>query len=96
VDVLLAYDIDTHTRAGERRLMRVAKICESYGERVQYSVFECRLSETKFERLVTELDEEIDSRTDSVCIYRFPGALGDARMILGIHKSQDLGGHWLL
>jgi len=34
MDVLVTYDIDTHTRDGEARLARVAKVCERYGTRV--------------------------------------------------------------
>ena len=41
--VVVCYDVNTETRAGRRRLRRVAKVCESSGQRVQYSVFECQL-----------------------------------------------------
>ncbi len=44
MDLLVAYDISTEDLAGERRLQRVAKVCEQYGVRVQKSVFEARLS----------------------------------------------------
>lgn len=37
MDVLVTYDITTIDRAGERRLARVAAVCERFGERVQYS-----------------------------------------------------------
>ena len=38
---LVSYDVVTKTAAGERRLRRVAKACKDFGQRVQYSVFEC-------------------------------------------------------
>ena len=42
MDVLVTYDIaETDTRKGATRLRRVAQVCEKYGERVQFSVFEC-------------------------------------------------------
>ena len=60
VEVLVAYDVSTETRAGQRRLRRVAKACEGYGQRVQKSVFECVLTEVQLERLVQRLMGEMD------------------------------------
>lgn len=96
MDVLVTYDINTQTLRGERRLARVAAICESYGTRMQYSVFECRLSETGLQRLWTELAETIDPSVDSVNFYRFTGVLADARHTLGIQKGRDLGRPWIV
>ena len=39
--VLVTYDVDTHNSDGARRLRHVARVCKDYGQRVQYSVFEC-------------------------------------------------------
>ncbi len=39
--VVVAYDVNTETTEGRRRLRRVAKICKDNGQRVQNSVFEC-------------------------------------------------------
>ena len=47
---LLAYDITDH-----KRLARVARVCEDYGVRVQYSVFECRLDEDEFADFLLKL-----------------------------------------
>lgn len=33
--VLVCYDVNTETKSGRRRLRRVAKLCESTGQRVQ-------------------------------------------------------------
>ena len=96
MDVLLTYDIATTTREGERRLARVAKICESYGVRVQFSVFECRLSPAALVRLTGELAELIDPQVDSVHLYRFDGPLPDARTSLGRSPQRDPGQPWLL
>jgi CRISPR-associated protein Cas2 len=41
--VLVTYDVSTESKEGRRRLRRIAKACESYGQRVQFSVFECSL-----------------------------------------------------
>ena len=60
MDVLVTYDINTTTREGEVRLARVAQVCERYGVRVQYSVFECRLSEASLLKLHIELEGVIE------------------------------------
>ncbi len=39
--VVVSYDVSTVDEGGTRRLARVAKTCKTYGERVQFSVFEC-------------------------------------------------------
>lgn len=49
--VLVTYDVSTTTKAGRRRLQRVAKACLDYGQRVQNSVFECQLDPEKWTRL---------------------------------------------
>lgn len=63
--VLIAYDVSTVDRQGKRRLRRVAQACEDYGQRVQNSVFECRVSKLQWvglrDRLLTEINKEQDS-----------------------------------
>lgn len=61
---LVAYDIRQ-----PRRLTRVAAVCEDYGVRVQYSLFECRLEPPAFERFWTRLLAEIDPAEDRVVAY---------------------------
>jgi CRISPR-associated protein Cas2 len=51
MEILVTYDVAVDTAAGRRRLRRVAKICEAYGQRVQQSVFECVLNAGQFEQL---------------------------------------------
>lgn len=95
MDVLVTYDIDTTTKAGKRRLLRVARICEGFGVRAQFSVFECRVGEVALARLIARLDEVIDPDIDSVNIYRFSGTIPDARTSLGQQKSHELGRPWI-
>lgn len=96
MDVLVAYDVATPDRAGQRRLAKVAALCERYGTRVQYSIFECRLGEASLQRLVNELLDVIDHKDDSVRIYRFAGALVDSRTNLGRGAPRDLSDPWIL
>lgn len=68
--VIVCYDVNTETREGRRRLRRVAKTCESRGQRVQKSVFECRLELRQFEELERALLAIIDTTTDCLRFYR--------------------------
>lgn len=68
--IIVTYDVSTETLAGRRRLRRVAKTCESMGQRVQKSVFECQVNEMQYEQLIRDLLAEIDETEDSLRFYR--------------------------
>lgn len=68
--ILVTYDINTTTREGRKRLRNVAKICLNYGQRVQNSVFECKVDEGQFRLLKYELHEKINQENDSLRFYR--------------------------
>ena len=74
MDLVVTYDVNTETKAGRRRLRKVAQICQNYGQRVQLSVFECRVGPLEMERLRNELEETIDDDRDSLRIYRLSGS----------------------
>ena len=67
--VLVSYDVATTDKAGRRRLRRVAKSCQDFGQRVQYSVFECDVDPAQWTALKNKLIEIIDSGTDSLRFY---------------------------
>jgi CRISPR-associated protein Cas2 len=67
--VLIAYDVCTAEPAGQKRLRRVARACQDYGQRVQKSVFECLLGPTEWVQLRTRLLKEIDVTQDSLRFY---------------------------
>lgn len=96
MDVLVTYDIATIDRAGERRLARVAAVCERYGDRVQYSVFACRVSEVGYVRLLQELTDVLDPSTDRVDVYRIQGSIKESRTSLGQAVRRELGSPWIL
>ena len=73
MDIVVTYDVNTQDREGQRRLRRVAKACESHGQRVQYSVFECSVNEAQLERLRGKLLDRIDPDEDSLRIYFLRG-----------------------
>ncbi len=68
--IIVTYDVSTETAAGRKRLRRVAKVCESTGQRVQKSVFECRVNLMQYEDLVRRLLAEIDEKEDNLRLYR--------------------------
>ena len=67
--VIVAYDVNTESPAGRRRLRRIARTCENYGQRVQNSVFECWIDTAKWIGLRAQLMCEIDARMDSLRFY---------------------------
>ena len=71
--VLVTYDVNTEESAGRRRLRRVAKACQNWGQRVQNSVFECLVDPAQFAELKKRLMDEIDPDLDSLRFY-FLGA----------------------
>ena len=94
--VLVCYDVNTETKAGRRRLRRVARVCESTGQRVQKSVFECQLDVARFEALERELLEEIDPSMDCLRLYRIPGTRGFEVIEHGTFKAVDFDGPLVL
>ena len=68
--IIVSYDVSTETPAGRKRLRRIAKICESVGQRVQKSVFECQVNEMQFEELERRLLAEFNEKEDNLRFYR--------------------------
>ncbi len=68
--VLITYDVKTSSPGGTKRLRKVSKACQNYGQRVQNSVFECVLDATQLTILKHELFEIIDPENDSLRFYR--------------------------
>jgi len=67
--VLLVYDVSTSDPQGPRRLRRVARACQDYGQRVQKSVFECSVGAVEWVQLRTRLLAEFDATRDSLRFY---------------------------
>ena len=68
--VIVSYDVSTETAAGRKRLRRVARVFESRGQRVQKSVFECKVDTAQFEELERRLLAEIKLEEDCLRFYR--------------------------
>ncbi|MCD8180597.1 MAG: CRISPR-associated endonuclease Cas2 [Firmicutes bacterium] len=66
---IVSYDVSTIDAGGKRRLRKIAKLCQNYGQRVQNSVFEVDVDYSSFLKLKNELEKVIDTDTDSLRIY---------------------------
>lgn len=90
--VIVCYDVNTETKAGRRRLRRVAKVCEGTGQRVQKSVFECKVDLMQMEELERRLLAEIDLEQDCLRLYRLPDTRGCEVREHGKFKAADFDG----
>ena len=94
--VIVCYDVSTETPSGRRRLRRVAKVCESTGQRVQKSVFDCRVTLAEFELLERRLLAEIEPTQDCLRLYRLPDTRGAEVREHGHFKAIDFDGPLVL
>lgn len=92
MNIVVAYDVNTETPAGRKRLRRVAKTCEGFGQRVQLSVFECSLTRTDFESLRTRLRDIVKVELDSLRIYHLAGTRDDVVEVFGRDRWIDMSG----
>jgi CRISPR-associated protein Cas2 len=84
---VISYDVPN-----DRRRRQVAKILEGYGERVQYSVFECDLDEAKTTRLEIQLLRQIDEKEDDIRFYPLNRADIERARMLGkaeLRRKRD-------
>lgn len=87
--VVVSYDVSTVDPEGAGRLRRVAKVCKDYGQRVQFSVFECVVDPARWTFFREKLIKEIDPEHDSLRFY-FLGANWRRRIEqVGTKKSVD-------
>jgi CRISPR-associated protein Cas2 len=67
--VLVTYDVGSLDAGGAKRLRKIAKACENYGQRVQKSVFECLVDPATWARLEAQLLAHMDMEKDSLRVY---------------------------
>lgn len=89
--LVVAYDVDTTTQAGEKRLRKVAQLCERYGSRVQNSVFEVLLTPAQLVELKSGLTKIIDVKSDSIRIYRIGSTYQNKIEVLGKSTRVEIG-----
>ena len=81
--VVIAYDVDTTSAAGAKRLRKVARLCEQYGIRVQNSVFEVLVDAAQLSALKTKLD--------SIRIYRLGNSYQNKIDVMGKCAPVEAG-----
>jgi CRISPR-associated protein Cas2 len=62
--VVVSYDISE-----DKRRTKIHNILKSYGQWMQYSVFECALSQTEYAKLRSRLSKLIQPDRDSIRFY---------------------------
>ena len=87
--ILVSYDVSTETAAGRKRLRRVAKACQNYGQRVQKSVFECKVDAATYELMKDAVLKEISLTEDNLRIYRLTEPLSKNVQEFGKFRATD-------
>jgi CRISPR-associated protein Cas2 len=88
--VIVSYDVSTETGAGKRRLRRVAKVCEDFGQRVQNSVFECLVDPEQWTRFRARLLDEYNAEEDSLRFYFLGKSWRGRKEHYGSKPTRDL------
>ena len=89
--LVVAYDVDTTNIGGDKRLRKVAKLIERYGSRVQNSVFEVILDPAQLVKMKSELEKIIDTKEDSVRIYRLGSTYQNKIEVIGRKSRVETG-----
>jgi CRISPR-associated protein Cas2 len=82
--IVVSYDVPD-----DRRRTRLAHTLKDFGERVQYSVFECRLDERALQTLRERVTRLIDPKEDSLRIYRLCRECDRLLEVLGTAKRTE-------
>ena len=90
--VLVTYDVRVSDPSGAKRLRRVSKACQDYGQRVQFSVFEIEEEPDQWTRLKAKLEKLIDPDHDSLRYYHLGADWRRRVEHVGAKPSTDLGG----
>lgn len=90
--VLVSYDVAVTSPGGPTRLRKVAKECQNYGQRVQYSVFECVVDPAQWTRLKNKLEKIIDTELDSLRYYYLGANYKQRVEHVGAKPSLDVEG----
>jgi CRISPR-associated protein Cas2 len=90
--VLITYDVNTETAEGRKRLRKVAKQCQNYGQRVQNSVFECIVDPALLAQLKDKLGKIIDVEKDSLRYYYLGDEWQKRVEHVGAKPGMDLEG----
>lgn len=94
--ILVTYDVSFKTDTGPKRLRRMAKLCQMFGQRVQYSVFEIEVDMAQWTQLKNDLIDVMDPEQDSLRFYYLGNNWRRKVEHIGAKKSLDLDGLLLM
>lgn len=90
--VVVSYDVKTSADGGKKRLRQVAQACCDFGQRVQFSVFECSVGEVQWVELRRRLLAAIDPGQDSLRFYYLGEDHASRVEHVGTKAKKDLDG----
>ena len=94
--VLVSYDVNTQDAEGRKRLRHIAKACENWGQRVQFSVFECMVDPAQWAALKAKLIALMDEEKDSLRFYFLGANWGNRIEHVGAKAGYDPRGPLVL
>lgn len=90
--VLVTYDVNTLEDGGKKRLRQVARACQDYGRRVQFSVFEIKVDPAQWTKLKARLEGIIQAEFDSLRYYNLGSNWSRRVEHVGAKPATDLNG----
>ncbi|CAA9891014.1 CRISPR-associated endoribonuclease Cas2 [Candidatus Methylobacter favarea] len=90
--ILVTYDVSFKNQTGPKRLRRIAKLCQVFGQRVQYSVFEVEVDRAQWTLLKNDLIKAMDEEEDSLRFYYLGNNWKRRVEHIGAKKVLDLNG----
>ena len=82
--VIVSYDITE-----DKRRTKIHDILKSYGQWMQYSLFECDLTQTQYAKLRSRLQKIINPETDSIRFYFLCGCCQNKIERIGGEAVRD-------
>ena len=82
--IVISYDISE-----DKRRTKIHSILKSYGQWMQYSVFECELTKTEYAKLRSRLGKIINNETDSIRFYSLCGCCQKKIERIGGEQPRD-------
>ena len=94
--ILVTYDVSFKDENGPKRLRRMSKLCQVFGQRVQYSVFEIDVDMAQWTQLKNQLLDVMNQDADSLRIYYLGNNWKRKVEHIGAKKALDLDGLLLM
>lgn len=94
--ILVTYDVGFTDEQGPKRLRKIARQCQVFGQRVQYSVFEIEVDMAQWTMLKAALLKIMDEKEDSLRFYYLGNNWERKVEHIGVKKPLDLNGPLVL